>query len=84
MKVRCQLLAITVLYVTPFVSMAQDVVPYAKSEVKVDWVRGTDFSKYKTYACNMRPQNRTAACSAATPTGVDLSGCPSTCCSSGP
>jgi hypothetical protein len=34
----------------PFASMAQDVEPYAKSEVKVDWVRGTDFSKYKTYA----------------------------------
>jgi hypothetical protein len=30
--------------------MAQDVVPYAKSEVRVDWVRGTDFSRYKTYA----------------------------------
>ncbi len=28
----------------------QDVVPYAKSSVKVDRVRGTDFSKYKTYA----------------------------------
>jgi hypothetical protein len=30
--------------------MAQEVVPYAKSEVKVDWVQGTDFSKCKTYA----------------------------------
>jgi hypothetical protein len=30
--------------------MAQEVVPYANSDVKVDWVRGTDFSKYKTYA----------------------------------
>jgi hypothetical protein len=33
----------------PLASVAQDVVPYAKSEVKVDWVRGTDFSQYKTY-----------------------------------
>ena len=56
MKIRCQLLAISVLYVTPFVSMAQDVVPYAKSEVKVDWVRGTDFSKYKTYAWGGKQQ----------------------------
>jgi hypothetical protein len=30
--------------------MAQDVVPYAQTDVKVDWVRGTDFSQYKTYA----------------------------------
>jgi len=34
----------------PLVSTAQDVVPYAKSEVKVDWVRRADFSRYKTYA----------------------------------
>ena len=31
----------------PLACIAQEVVPYAKSEVKVDWVRGTDFSKYK-------------------------------------
>jgi hypothetical protein len=31
-------------------SMIQEVVPYANSDVKVDWARGTDFSKYKTYA----------------------------------
>ena len=24
--------------------------PYVNPNVKVDWVRGTDFSKYKTYA----------------------------------
>jgi len=34
----------------PFVSMAQEVVPYPKSDIKVDWVRGTDFSKFKAYA----------------------------------
>jgi hypothetical protein len=50
MKIICQLLAIGSFYLMPLASMAQDVVPYAKSEVKVDWVRGTDFSKYKTYA----------------------------------
>jgi len=50
MKISCQLLAIGIFYLMPLGSMAQDVVPYAKSEVKVDWVRGTDFSKYKTYA----------------------------------
>jgi hypothetical protein len=50
MKISCQLLAIGIFYLMPLASMAQDVVPYAKSEVKVDWVRGTDFSRYKTYA----------------------------------
>jgi hypothetical protein len=49
MKVAFQRLIIGILCLTPLVSMAQDVVPYAKSEVKVDWVRGTDFSRYKTY-----------------------------------
>ena len=50
MRISCQLLAISILSLMPLASMAQDVVPYAKSNVKVDWVRGTDFSKYKTYA----------------------------------
>jgi hypothetical protein len=50
MRITFQRLAIGILCLTPLVSMAQEVVPYAKSEVKVDWVRGTDFSKYKTYA----------------------------------
>src|SRR5580692_9730010 len=50
MRISCQLLAIVILYLMPLVSMAQEVVPYAKSEVKVDWVQGTDFSKCKTYA----------------------------------
>lgn len=50
MRISCQLLAISILCLVPLASMAQDVEPYAKSEVKVDWVRGTDFSKYKTYA----------------------------------
>jgi hypothetical protein len=50
MKISCPLLAIGILYLMPLASMTQEVVPYANSEVKVDWVRGTDFSKYKTYA----------------------------------
>jgi hypothetical protein len=50
MKSSCELLAIGILYLMPLASTAQEVVPYANSEVKVDWVRGTDFSKYKTYA----------------------------------
>jgi hypothetical protein len=50
MKISFQLLAMGILSLLPLASMAQDVVPYAKSEVKVDWVRGTDFSRYKTYA----------------------------------
>jgi hypothetical protein len=50
MRFSYQLLAICTLYLMPLASRAQEVVPYANSEVKVDWVRGTDFSKYKTYA----------------------------------
>jgi Domain of unknown function (DUF4136) len=50
MRISYQFIAIGILYLMPLASMPQDVVPYAKSEVKVDWVRGTDFSQYKTYA----------------------------------
>jgi Domain of unknown function (DUF4136) len=50
MKISCLLLATGILNLMPLASMAQEVVPYVKSEVKVDWVPGTDFSKYKTYA----------------------------------
>jgi hypothetical protein len=50
MRIGCPLLAISILCLTPFAFIAQEVVPYAKDQVKVDWVRGTDFSKYKTYA----------------------------------
>jgi hypothetical protein len=50
MRITFQSLATGILYLTPLASIAQNVVPYAKSEVKVDWVRGTDFSRYKTYA----------------------------------
>ena len=50
MRIKWQLLAIRILCLIPLASMAQDVVPYAESDVKVDWVRGTDFSKHKTYA----------------------------------
>jgi hypothetical protein len=50
MKISHQILATSILYLMPLTSVAQEVVPYANSEVKVDWVRGTDFSRYKTYA----------------------------------
>jgi hypothetical protein len=50
MRISCKLLALGVLCMMPVVSDAQDVVPYVKSDVKVNWVRGTNFSKYKTYA----------------------------------
>jgi Domain of unknown function (DUF4136) len=50
MRLSHQLLTIGILYLMPLACRAQVVVPYANSEVKVDWVRGTDFSKYKTYA----------------------------------
>ena len=50
MKISHQIFATGILYLMPLASMAQEVVPYANSEVKVDWVRGIDFSKYKTYA----------------------------------
>jgi uncharacterized protein DUF4136 len=50
MRIKRQLLAFVVLYLMPLSSTAQDVVPYPKSDVKVDWVRGTNFSECKTYA----------------------------------
>jgi Domain of unknown function (DUF4136) len=50
MRISYQLIAISILSLMPLASLAQEVVPYANREVKVDWVRGTDFSKYKTYA----------------------------------
>jgi Domain of unknown function (DUF4136) len=50
MKISHQILATGILYLMPLASMGQEVVPYVNSEVKVDWVRGVDFSKYKTYA----------------------------------
>jgi hypothetical protein len=50
MQISWQLVVIGILYLMPVASNAQDVVPYPKSDVKVDWVRGTDFSKCKTYA----------------------------------
>jgi hypothetical protein len=50
MKISHQLLAMSILCLMPMAFIGQEVVPYANSEVKVDWVRGTDFSKYKTYA----------------------------------
>lgn len=50
MRIGCPLLAISIVCLTPLASIAQEVVPYAKDQVKVDWLRGTDFSKYKTFA----------------------------------
>jgi len=50
MRVSSKVLALGILCLMRVVSNAQEVVPYPKSDVKVDWVRGTDFSKCKTYA----------------------------------
>jgi hypothetical protein len=50
MKFTWHFLAMGALALMPLALTAQEVVPYANSEVKVDWVRGIDFSKYKTYA----------------------------------
>ena len=50
MRIGCPLLAIGILCLMPSASTAQEVQPYAKNQIKVDWARGTDFSKYKTYA----------------------------------
>ena len=50
MKITGQILLAGLMCLVSLVSVAQDVVPYAQSDVKVDWVKGTDFSKYKTYA----------------------------------
>jgi hypothetical protein len=50
MRISCRVLVMGILCLIPLMSNAQDVVPYPKSEVKVDWVRGTDFSECKTYA----------------------------------
>ena len=50
MKISGQLIALAILYLTPLASLPQDDVElYPKSSVKVDWVQGTDFSKYHTY-----------------------------------
>lgn len=50
MKTTCQLVVASIVCLLPLISQAQDVVPYPTSQVTVDWVRGTDFSKYETYA----------------------------------
>ena len=50
MKISYHLLLAGITCLMPFASIAQEVVPYVASGVKVDWVHGTDFSKYKTYA----------------------------------
>ena len=59
MKISYQFLAVSLLYLMPLASTTQEVVPYANSDVKVDWVRGTDFSKYKTYALGVPNQKPT-------------------------
>lgn len=56
MRIGCKLVVLGILYLMPVVSKAQDVVPYPNSNVKVDWVRGTDFSKCKTYAWGVSRQ----------------------------
>ena len=50
MRIGCPLVAISILCLMPSASMAQEAQPYVKNQTKVDWGRGTDFSKYKTYA----------------------------------
>ena len=50
MKIGCPLLAIGILCLMPLLPWRRKSMPYAKNQVKVDWLRGTDFSKYKTYA----------------------------------
>jgi hypothetical protein len=54
MKISLQIVAISILALTLLAFWAQEAVPYANSEGKVEWVRGTNFSKYKTYAWDFR------------------------------
>lgn len=61
MKTRYKLLLAGIVCLMSLVSIAQDVVPYPTSQVKVDWVRGTDFSKYKTYAWSTTYQKTATA-----------------------
>ena len=48
MKISWQLLSAGIMCLVSLTAVAQDV--QAKHDVKVNWVRGTDFSKYRTYA----------------------------------
>ncbi len=48
MKISWQLLSAGIMCLVSLTAVAQDV--EAKHDVKVNWVRGTDFSKYRTYA----------------------------------
>lgn len=50
MKTMYKLLLAVIATTMPWVSIAQNVVPYPTSDVRAGWVQGTDFSKYKTYA----------------------------------
>ena len=51
MKIGCQLLLVGIMCLVALTAKAQGTQEVeAKSDVKVNWVRGTDFSKYKTYA----------------------------------
>jgi len=49
-KIGWQLLLASMIFLVSLTAAAQDAEPEAKSDVKVNWVRGTDFSKYRTYA----------------------------------
>ena len=49
-KIGWQLLLAGMIFLVSLTAAAQDAEPEAKSDVKVNWVRGTDFSKYRTYA----------------------------------
>lgn len=50
MKIRYRALLAVIVGFVSLASVGQVVEPYAASDVKVNWVHGTDFSKYKTYA----------------------------------
>jgi len=50
MKIGWQLLLASMTFLASLTAIAQDVELEARSDVKVDWARGTDFSKYRTYA----------------------------------
>ena len=56
MKIHYRVLLAVIIGFVSLASVGQVVEPYAASDVKVNWVRGTDFSKYKTYAWGITHQ----------------------------
>jgi Domain of unknown function (DUF4136) len=55
-KIHYRVLLVGIIGFVSLASVGQVVEPYAASDVKVNWVRGTDFSKYKTYAWGITHQ----------------------------